>query len=136
MVLGSLKIGFVWAENGIYSAMIAPGTPYAIKVAIWYQGESNWGRSDYFSKLQAFSAGWSQVFNVKDIPFYQVQIAPFDYTRGRNPNDSTLCADVISYTLGLPKRAVSVLRGQTNPMKCLLIEGLSEAELREQLDRE
>jgi sialate O-acetylesterase len=58
---------------------------------IWYQGESHRGANDYFKKLQALSAGWSQVFNVKDIPFYQVQIAPFDYTRGKNTNDSTLC---------------------------------------------
>lgn len=35
--------------------------------------------------------GWSQVFNVKDIPFYQVQIAPFDYNRGKNSADSKLC---------------------------------------------
>jgi sialate O-acetylesterase len=79
------------AENGIYNAMIAPVTPYAIKGAIWYQGESNRGSKDYFKKLQALSAGWSKVFNVEDIPLYQVQIAPFDYTRGKNPNDSTLC---------------------------------------------
>ena len=80
-----------WAENGIYNAMIAPLTPYAIKGAIWYQGESNRGANDYFKKLQALSAGWSQVFNVKDLPFYQVQIAPFDYNRGKNPADSKLC---------------------------------------------
>jgi sialate O-acetylesterase len=80
-----------YAENGIYNAMIAPLTPYAIKGAIWYQGESNRGANDYFKKLQALSAGWSQVFNVKDIPFYQVQIAPFDYNRGKNPADSKLC---------------------------------------------
>ncbi len=80
-----------WAENGIYNAMVAPLTPYAIKGAIWYQGESNRGANDYFKKLQALSAGWSQVFNVKDLPFYQVQIAPFDYNRGKNPTDSKLC---------------------------------------------
>lgn len=79
------------AENGIYNAMVAPVTPYAIKGAIWYLGESNRGSHDYFKKLQALSVGWSQVFKMKDIPFYQVQIAPFDYTRGKNSNDSTLC---------------------------------------------
>lgn len=82
------------AENGIYNAMIAPLTPYAIKGAIWYQGESNRNSNDYFKKLQALSAGWSKVFNVKDIPLYQVQIAPFDYNRGKNPNDSTLCDNI------------------------------------------
>ena len=79
------------SENFIYNAMIAPLTPYAIKGAIWYQGESNRGANDYFKKLQALSAGWSQVFDVKDIPLYQVQIAPFDYNRGKNSKDSRLC---------------------------------------------
>ncbi len=82
------------ADNHIYNAMIAPLTPYGIRGAIWYQGESNRGQNDYFKKLQALSAGWSQVFGVKDIPLYQVQIAPFDYTRGKNPNDTTLCDNI------------------------------------------
>ena len=46
--------------------------------------------------------------------------------------NKAICA-LLAKHLGLPKRAVSVLRGQTNPQKCLLVEGLSEGELREQL---
>jgi uncharacterized protein (TIGR00251 family) len=44
--------------------------------------------------------------------------------------NQAICA-LLAKRLGLPKRAVSVLRGQTSPMKCLQIEGLSESELRE-----
>ncbi|WDE97609.1 sialate O-acetylesterase [Lentisphaera profundi] len=80
-----------WADNMIYNAMIAPLAPYAIKGAIWYQGESNRGDAKYFKKMKALSFGWSKAFRVKDIPLIQVQIAPFDYTRGKNPKDSTLC---------------------------------------------
>jgi len=80
------------ADNGLYNGMIAPLTPYAIKGVIWYQGESNRGSGDYFKKLQALSAGWSKVFGVKDIPFYQVQIAPCDYKRGKT--ESTLCNNI------------------------------------------
>ena len=82
-----------WSENGIYNAMIAPVASYAIRGAIWYQGESNRRNNDYFNKLQALSAGWSKVFNVKDIPLYQVQIAPFVYNKG-NPADATLCNNI------------------------------------------
>jgi sialate O-acetylesterase len=91
-----LKIGFDVsnpygeAENFIYNAMVAPLTPYAVQGTIWYQGESNCGAQDYFKKLQALSAGWSQVFGVKDLPLIQVQIPPYDYTRGAHPEDSTL----------------------------------------------
>ncbi len=76
------------------NAMILPLAPYALRGAIWYQGESNRGASDYFQKLQALSAGWSRIFQVKNIPILQAQIAPFDYSRGRNPNDSTLCNNI------------------------------------------
>ncbi len=87
------------ADNDIYNAMIAPLTPYAIKGAIWYQGESNRKSIDYFEKLQALSAGWSEVFNVKDIPLHLVQIAPYDYEKKRGstepgPLSSTLADNI------------------------------------------
>lgn len=79
------------APNGICNAMISPLAPYALRGAIWYQGESNRGRPDYFEKLKALSAGWSSIFQVQNLPILMVQIAPFDYNRGANPQDSTLC---------------------------------------------
>lgn len=82
------------AENFIYNAMVAPLAPYAVQGTIWYQGESNRGSEDYLKKLQALTAGWSQVFRVKDMPFLLVQIAPFDYSKGKDPNASLL-ADTI-----------------------------------------
>ena len=82
------------AENFIYNAMVAPMVPYAVRGAIWYQGESNRGANDYLKKLQALTAGWSQVFRVKDMPFLLVQIAPFDYSKGKDPQ-AALLADTI-----------------------------------------
>ncbi len=79
------------ANNSIYNGMIAPLVPYAIKGVIWYQGESNRGRKDYFKKLQGLSLGWAKSFNIKDIPLYQVQIAPYDYTRGKSKKCTVLC---------------------------------------------
>ena len=84
------------AENFIYNAMVAPLAPYAVQGTIWYQGESNRGSQDYLKKLQALTAGWSQVFRVKDMPFLLVQIAPFDYSKGRDPNVSLLADTVWS----------------------------------------
>lgn len=78
------------AENFIYNAMVAPLAPYAVQGTIWYQGESNRGSDDYLKKLQALSAGWSQVFRVKDMPFLLVQIAPYDYSRGKDLSSSLL----------------------------------------------
>jgi sialate O-acetylesterase len=82
------------AENFIYNAMVAPLTPYAVRGTIWYQGESNRGSEDYLKKLQALTAGWSQVFRVKDMPFLLVQIAPFDYSKGKDPSGSLIADSV------------------------------------------
>ncbi|MBT3191492.1 MAG: sialate O-acetylesterase [Verrucomicrobia bacterium] len=71
------------SDNGLYNAMIAPLTPFAIKGAVWYQGESNRAFTNYFELVEALSAGWSEVFGVEDIPLHQVQIAPCDYERDR-----------------------------------------------------
>jgi uncharacterized protein (TIGR00251 family) len=46
--------------------------------------------------------------------------------------NKAICA-LLAKHLGLSKRAVTVLRGQTSQMKCLQIEGLSEAELNARL---
>ena len=82
------------AENEIHNAMIGPIAPFGIRGAIWYQGESNRSRLDYFMKLQALSAGWSAIFQVKDFPILQVQIAPNDYTPAFTNDDAMLCDNI------------------------------------------
>jgi uncharacterized protein (TIGR00251 family) len=46
--------------------------------------------------------------------------------------NKAICA-LLAKHLGLRKRAVTVLRGQTSQMKCLRIDGLTEAELKARL---
>ena len=69
--------------TGLYNGMIAPIVPYAVKGAIWYQGESNVGEGMlYHDKMKALIAGWRDVFNKKDLSFHFVQLAPYRYNRG------------------------------------------------------
>ncbi|MBN1125059.1 MAG: hypothetical protein JXA82_08625 [Sedimentisphaerales bacterium] len=64
---------------GLYNAMIAPLIPYAIQGAIWYQGESNAGRSyQYRTLFPAMIRNWRQDWGQGDFPFYFVQIAPYN----------------------------------------------------------
>ena len=66
--------------TGLYSGMIAPLAPYAIRGAIWYQGESNHGEGMlYAEKTKALVQGWRSVWKEGDFPFYWVQIAPYRY---------------------------------------------------------
>jgi sialate O-acetylesterase len=68
--------------------MIAPLLPYAIKGAIWYQGESNADRAyQYRSLLPALIADWRKRFGVGEFPFYIVQLAAFTATQPQ-PRDN------------------------------------------------
>lgn len=64
--------------TALYNGMIAPIIPYAIKGAIWYQGESNAGQSKQYQTLfPAMIADWRGRWKQGDFPFFFVQIAPF-----------------------------------------------------------
>ena len=65
----------------LYNAMIAPITGYALRGALWYQGESNRGDTNYDAKMSALVNGWRKVWNEGPFPFYFVQIAPFKYIK-------------------------------------------------------
>lgn len=62
----------------LYNANIAPLQPYAIKGAIWYQGESNVARSaEYADLLPAMIKDWRQQWGQGDFPFLVVQLANY-----------------------------------------------------------
>lgn len=64
----------------LYNGMIHPLVPFAIRGALWYQGESNNGEGMlYYEKMKALIDGWRTVWNKPDMPFYFVQLAPYHY---------------------------------------------------------
>lgn len=70
----------------IYNAMIAPIVGFALRGALWYQGESNLMGTNqdndyltYEKKMEALVGGWRRIWGEGDFPFYFVQIAPFKY---------------------------------------------------------
>jgi sialate O-acetylesterase len=63
--------------TGLYNGSIAPLAPYAIRGAIWYQGESNSGRGkEYQTLFPAMITGWRKAWGQGDFPFLFVQITP------------------------------------------------------------
>lgn len=58
----------------LYDGMIAPLAPYAIRGAIWYQGESNIGDKIYGLQLKTLIANWRQDWLEGDFPFLFVQL--------------------------------------------------------------
>lgn len=64
----------------MYNAMIHPITKYIVKGFIWYQGESNVGAHKvYPDRLHNMVSLWRKQWNNSDLPFYYVEIAPFEY---------------------------------------------------------
>lgn len=62
----------------IYNGMIAPLIPYAIKGAIWYQGESNSTRgTEYRTLFPAMIADWRSKWKQGDFPFIFQQLVNF-----------------------------------------------------------
>lgn len=62
----------------LYNAMINPFIQFAIRGAIWYQGESNAGRAYQYRELfPTLIKGWREKWGEGNFPFYFVQLANF-----------------------------------------------------------
>lgn len=67
------------APSSLFNGMIHAHVPYAIRGAIWYQGEANHKEGMiYVDKTRALLNGWRKLWGY-DFPFYFVQIAPHGY---------------------------------------------------------
>jgi len=71
--------------GGHYNGQIDAIIPFAMRGAIWYQGESNVAEDQdatgYVAKKKALIDGWRALWGY-DFPFYYAQLAPYDYTTG------------------------------------------------------
>ncbi|MDR3706795.1 MAG: sialate O-acetylesterase [Capsulimonadaceae bacterium] len=62
----------------LFNGMIAPLLNFAIRGAIWYQGESNSSRAEQYRTLfPSMIRDWRRNFAQGDFPFYFVQLANF-----------------------------------------------------------
>jgi sialate O-acetylesterase len=64
--------------TGLYNAMIAPYTNYAVKGFLWYQGESNTGNPQAYGKLlPAIIKDWRNHWQLGDLTFLISQLPNF-----------------------------------------------------------
>ncbi len=70
-----------WKPAECYNGMIAPLAGYAIKGALWYQGESNAGSAEdaaqYHQLFPDLIRNWRTFWGEGPFPFLLVQLAPF-----------------------------------------------------------
>ena len=73
------------SPSAIYNSMVHPLTPYALRGAIWYQGESNGAEGvTYYQKKHALVKGWRKAFQNPNLGFYWVQLCNWKEP-GTNP---------------------------------------------------
>ena len=72
--------GHAHEPTTLFNGMIAPLVKYTIKGALWYQGETEAGRSQghiYGDALMTLVQDWRAAFGQGDFPFYWVQLANY-----------------------------------------------------------
>lgn len=66
----------------LYNGMLYPVIGFGIRGAIWYQGESNYERSDRYEELfPAMVKAWRENWEMGEFPFFYAQIAPYNYAQ-------------------------------------------------------
>lgn len=94
--------------TGLFNSMVNGFVPLTVRGAIWYQGESNLGEGMlYHEKMKALINGWRTVFNNPQMPFYFVQIAPFNY--GGDPSRLPQIWEAQAATLSVPHTGMAVI---------------------------
>ena len=67
--------------TALYNGQLKPLVGYTMRGVIWYQGEDNIPRYDYYAPLmKAMVEGWRSDWKQGNFPFYYCQIAPYDYS--------------------------------------------------------
>jgi sialate O-acetylesterase len=99
------------APSCLYNGMIAPLLPYAIRGALWYQGESNASRAKQYETLfPLMIKNWRDDWKQGDFPFGFVQLANFK-ARKADPDESQWAElrDAQTKTLALPNTGMAVI---------------------------
>ena len=67
--------------SALYFGQLKPLIGYTMRGTIWYQGEDNVPRYEYYAELmKTMVEGWRKDWSQGEFPFYYCQIAPYDYS--------------------------------------------------------
>ena len=102
------------SPSSLSNGMLEPLIPFAIRGAIWYQGESNRPRAQQYRRLfPNMITDWRQRWGQGIFPFYFVQIAPFGY--GRDQGQAAELREAQLMTTALPNTGMAVTMDIGNP---------------------
>jgi sialate O-acetylesterase len=98
----------------LFNGMIAPLIPYAMRGAIWYQGENNAGSSDpglYNMQLPVLIKDWRQRWGLGDFPFAWVQLPNYQ-KRNENPgapSNWAIVREAMLRSLSVPNTGMAII---------------------------
>jgi sialate O-acetylesterase len=98
------------SPSGLYNGMIAPLIPFAMRGAIWYQGESNADRAiQYQTLFPTLIRDWRRLWSQLRFGFYFVQLANY-MARAAEPVDCQWAElrEAQTMTLSLPETGMAV----------------------------
>jgi sialate O-acetylesterase len=95
----------------LFNGMINPVIPYAIRGAIWYQGEGNWDQGfQYRTAFPMLINDWRTRWNRGDFPFYFCQIASYNgHDKVPGQNQYSEVREAQTRTLSLPNTGEAIL---------------------------
>lgn len=102
----------------LFNGMIEPILPYAVKGAIWYQGESNANRAyQYRTLFPAMIQSWRAAWKNPDMPFLFVQLAPWQkiVNEPQESNWAELREAQLLTSLKLPHTGMAVITDVGDP---------------------
>ncbi len=100
-----------WKPGNLFNGKIAPLIPYAIRGAIWYQGEANAGMGQlYHLQLSTLVKDWRARWGEGEFPFAWVQLPNFRAAQKEPVEDSgwVLVREGMLKTLELPRTGMAV----------------------------
>ena len=102
------------SPSACYNSMIKPLQPLSCRGVIWYQGESNVKTPEQYQTLfPAMIQDWRDRWGQGDLPFYFVQIAPFNYKT--NPMSAAFLREAQGMALSMPNTGMAVTMDVGNP---------------------
>jgi sialate O-acetylesterase len=102
--------------TAIYNGMVAPLVPFGIRGVLWYQGETNAGRSYQYRKaFPLLINDWRNKWN-DEFPFYFVQLSSYGANQSSNVGSGWAeLREAQTMTLSLPKTGMAVTIDIGNP---------------------
>jgi sialate O-acetylesterase len=105
-----------WTPTGLFNGMINPLLPYAIRGALWYQGESNAERAtEYRGLFSAMITAWRAHFGQGEFPFYWVSLANYQNSSDATGLTYAALREAQTQTLVLPNTGQALAIDVGNP---------------------